>query len=186
MERPDWFLWHFRRLGFVFAPFMAVLPNKVTAQISINVEHFFTSSTEFKDFNFYGFISRVLRYNQNISQYKRQSKGTIQKQMAKWHLTMWDAVNPCNYWELTTFKSVIFRLTEALFRLTGVTMFRHFAISCLRPPHPLIFTQTNEILENRDVQPFSFIIYIFLLDTHLCLHKSRIANFTELNLNDPN
>ena len=41
-------------------------------------------------------------------------------EMAKWQLTMRDTVNPYNYWELTTFKSVIFRLTEAL-----ITLFRH-------------------------------------------------------------
>ena len=53
-------------------------------------------------------------------------------EMMECHLTMWDTVNPYNYGELTTFKSVIFRLTEApfalteaLFRLAGVT-FRHF------------------------------------------------------------
>ena len=68
--------------------------------------------------------------------------------MTEWHLTMWDMVNPYNYWELTTFKSVIFRLTEvlfgltealfrlteALFRLTGMP-FRHFAISCFKHAH---------------------------------------------------
>ena len=58
---------------------------------------------------------------------------TRNDEMTEWHLIMWDTVNPYNYLELTTFKSVIFRLTEALFRLTealfrltGVT-FRHFA-----------------------------------------------------------
>ena len=46
-------------------------------------------------------------------------------EMTEWHLIMWDMVNPYNYRELPTFKSVIFRLTEALFRLTGVP-FRHW------------------------------------------------------------
>ena len=62
-------------------------------------------------------------------------------EMTEWHLTMWDTVNPyTDYWELATFKSVIFtgrltealfRLTDALFRLAGVT-FRHFTISPFR------------------------------------------------------
>ena len=51
-------------------------------------------------------------------------------------------VNPHNYHELTTFKSVIFRLTEALhvFRLTEA-LFRHFVISPFRvlktPPYSI-------------------------------------------------
>ena len=44
---------------------------------------------------------------------------------------MRDAVNLYNSWELTTFKSVILLLTEALFRLIAAT-FRHFAISCFK------------------------------------------------------
>ena len=81
-------------------------------------------------------------------------------EMAKWLLTMWDTVNPYNYWELTTFKSVIFRLTEvifrltealfrlteALFRLTGVP-FRHFAISCFKHALPEIPVQ-NQMEQN--------------------------------------
>ena len=73
-------------------------------------------------------------------------------EMAKWLLTMWDTVNRYNYRELTTFKSVIlrltevifrltealFRLTEALFRLTGVP-FRHFAISCFKHARRRVF-----------------------------------------------
>ena len=69
----------------------------------------------------------ALAYGQKTGVFK-----TRNGEMTEWHLTMWDMVNPYNYFELTTFKSVIFRLTEALFRLTealfrltGVT-FRHF------------------------------------------------------------
>ena len=40
-------------------------------------------------------------------------------------LKIWETVNVYNYWELTTFMSVILRLIEALFRLRKVT-FRHF------------------------------------------------------------
>ena len=45
----------------------------------------------------------------------------------------------------------------------------------------VISTRTNEILDNRDVQPFS--LMHILLVICLCLRKSRMANFTVLNLN---
>lgn len=43
---------------------------------------------------------------------------------------MFDTVNPNNYWDLTTFKSVILKLTRVRFRLTVV--FCHFTISCFK------------------------------------------------------
>lgn len=47
-------------------------------------------------------------------------RACLKHKMAKWHKTMWDTVNLCNYRELTTFNSVIFRLSWALFSLTRV------------------------------------------------------------------
>ena len=63
-------------------------------------------------------------------------------------------------------------LRSAIFNLVGFFQITHQSNLI-----HVIFTQTNEILENRDVQPFSLIMYFCQL------RKSGIANFTVLNLN---
>jgi hypothetical protein len=84
-------------------------------------------------------------------------RASLKHEMAKWRncttgkshcgIRVSVRVNPNNYWELTTAKSVIFRLTWALFSLT-VVPFRHFAISC--------FTTRPSFDVSNQINNFSF------------------------------
>ena len=53
----------------------------------------------------------ILKYVYSVI--RALSWAPLKHEMAGWHLTMWDTVIPYNFCELTTFKSVVFRLTEA-------------------------------------------------------------------------